>query len=67
MTDYPGSHGQKVMSRDGQFRSSDPSVEASQAASDQPCMTGQEAAEGSSLAYDEQEKMSNVGPHLGRV
>ena len=53
-------HGQTVVTWDGPARSSGPIVEASWAASDQPSMTRQEAAEGDPPAYDEQEKMSNV-------
>lgn len=45
---------------DGEPRSTDATVQASCAASDQSFMTGQEAADGGPSAYDEQEKMPDV-------
>ena len=45
---------------DGEPRPTDAAVQAGCAASDQPFMTGQEAAEGGPSAYDEQEKMPHV-------
>ena len=47
------SHSQKVVNWDGKARSTDPSVKAGWAASDQSCMTGQEAEERGPLPSDE--------------